>query len=378
MKTHFGILTCVIIACVASSSGLAQAGSSQPSVKNDDPRVAELAREVCKKGWIIYAARIPKELYLAKRLQNGNSKSNPAPEEAQSDWDLFIMRPDGTNIHNITNTPTFNEGLPRFSPDSKRILYRRIGADQNFDNNLHGMQGELVFADSNGSNTEVFGGPGEYTWASWGPEGKRIACMSAKGIYFVDLATKKEVGHLDRDGFFQQLTWSPDGKWLCGVANSFGTAWTVARIEIATGAANAVSSMNNCTPDWFPDSKQLIFSYRPANQENNIYGWTQLWMADAEGKKRSLVYGEDGRHVYGGDISPDGLYVLFTGNLEEDGDPDGSGAPMGLMRLSDAPTIGGESKSLRKLHGATKDGPVLVLPDGWEPHWTYHELGAEK
>jgi hypothetical protein len=49
-----------------------------------------------------------------------------------------------------------------------------------------------------------------------------------------------------------------------------------------------------------------------------------------------------------------------------------------LMRLRDAPTIGGKSKALRKLHGATKDGPVLVLPDGWEPHWTYHELRAEK
>lgn len=104
-------------------------------------------------------------------------------------------------------------------------------------------------------------------------------------------------------------------------------------MEIATGAANAVSSMNNCTPDWFADSQHLIFSYRPANQEGNEYGWTQLWMADAEGKQRTLVYGEDGRHVYGGAVSPDGIYVLFTGNMQEDGDAGGSGAPMALLRL---------------------------------------------
>jgi hypothetical protein len=354
MKTHFGIFTCVVVACIALFLGRARADSSQPVGKHDDPRVAGLAQEVCKKGWIIYAARA--------------SKGGPAPEAIQGDWDLFIMRPDGTDIHNITNTPMFNEGLPRFSPDGKRIMYRRIDVSENFDNNLHGMQGELVFADSDGSNAEVFGGQGEYTWASWGPEGKRI----------VDLATKEVIGRLDRKGFFQQLTWSPDGKWLCGVANSFGTDWTVARMEIATGAANAVSGMNNCTPDWFGDSQHLIFSYRPADQENNEYGWTQLWMADAEGKQRSLVYGEDGRHVYGGAISPDGLYVLFTGNMQEDGDASGSGSPMALMRLRDAPTIGGESKALRKLHGATKDGPVLVLPDGWEPHWTYCDLGAVK
>jgi len=236
------------------------------------------------------------------------------------------------------------------------------------------MQGALVLADSDGGNPQVYGKEGEYTWASWGPQGDRIACMSTKGIYFVELATKKVLGTLGRGGFFQQVTWSPDGKWLCGVANSFGTGWSVTRMNAATGEVNAVSRVDNCTPDWFPDCNNLIFSYRPANQAGSQYGWTQLWMADAEGRARRLVYGEDGRHVYGGCVSPDGRYVLFTGNMEEDGDPTRSGAPMGLMRLRDAPTIGGESRALRAVHGATKDGPVLVLPDGWEPHWTYAEI----
>ena len=355
MKRYFGIFTFVVIAAIALFAGQSRADNPHPAGRYDDPRVAELAEEVYKKGWIIYGAR-----------------------DLKGDWDLFVMRPNGSDIHNITNTAMFNEGLPRFSPDGRRILYRRIPVSERFDNNRHGMQGELVFADSDGGNAKVYGKEGEYTWASWGPEGKSIVCMSAKGIYFVELATKKVVDRLDRRGFFQQLSWSPDGKWLCGVANSFGTGWSVARVEIATGTANAVSSMDNCTPDWFPDSLHLIFSYRPADQGNSEYGWTQLWMADGEGKERTLVYGEDGRHVYGGAVSPDGLYVLFTGNMQEDGDASGSGAPMGLMRLSDAPTIGGQSKALRKVHGSTKDGPVLVLPDGWEPHWTYCELGATK
>ncbi|HUV42233.1 MAG TPA: hypothetical protein VMW23_10645, partial [Sedimentisphaerales bacterium] len=218
-----------------------------------------------------------------------------------------------------------------------------------------------------------------YTWASWGPQGKRIACMSAKGIYFVDLSTKEVVGRLSRQGFFQQVSWSPDGKWLCGVANSFGTGWSVARMEIATGAANAVNRVNTCTPDWFADSRHLIFSYRPPNQQgNNGNGWTQLWMADGEGTQRSLVYGEDGRHIYGGVVSPDSRYVLFTGNDREDGDPTRAGAPMAIMRLQDAPTIGGQSIALRQLHENTRDGPVLVLPDGWEPHWTYADIGVKK
>lgn len=211
MKIHFGIFACLVIACIALFAGRAPAVNSRPAGRHDDPRVAGLAEEVCKKGWIVYAAR----------ALNG-------------DWDLFIMRPDGSDIHNITNTPIFNEGLPRFSPDGRRILYRRIDVSDRFDNNLYGMQGELVFADSDGGNASVYGREGEYTWASWGPEGKRIACMSMKGIYFAELATKEVVGRLDRRGFFQQVTWSPDGKWLCGVANSFGASWSVARMEMGT------------------------------------------------------------------------------------------------------------------------------------------------
>jgi Tol biopolymer transport system component len=313
--------------------------------------VAELAKEVREKGWIVYGART-----------------------AAGDWDLFLMRPDGSGVRNITNTPAFNEAAPRFSPDGRRLLYRRLTKGENIEPNRYGMQGVLVFADSDGGNPQVYGSQGDYTWASWGPQGDKIACMSEKGIYFVELATKKVLGTLDRKGFFQQVTWSPDGKWLCGVANSFGTGWSVARMNAVTGEVNAVSRVDNCTPDWFPDAQSLIFSNRPPNQVGSRDGWTQLWTADAEGRERRLLYGEDGRHVYGGVVSPDGQYVLFTGNMQEDGDPTRSGAPMGLMRLRDAPTIGGESKALRAVHGATKDGPVLALPDGWEPHWTYAEI----
>jgi hypothetical protein len=64
------------------------------------------------------------------------------------------------------------------------------------------------------------------------------------------------------------------------------------------------------------------------------------------------------------------VFRLFTGNKEEDGDPKNAGAPMGLLRLRDAPTITGVSHAARKEHPGAKDGPVLALPAGWEPHWT--------
>ncbi|HWI55985.1 MAG TPA: hypothetical protein VNZ22_02075, partial [Bacillota bacterium] len=245
------------------------------------------------------------------------------------------------------------------------------------DNNRHGEQGVLVLTKADAREPVVLGKEGEFSWASFDPSGDQIATLSIKGIAFVDWRTRAVLRTLPRRGFFQQMTWSPDGRWLCGVANSFGTGWSIARMNAGTGEAFAVNTVDCCTPDWFPDGTNVIFSWRPPGQKvNNGYGWTQLWRADAEGRSRSLVYAEDGRHVYGGNISPNGRYVLFTGNMNEDGDPGNAGAPMGLMRLSDAPIIGGSSAPLRAQQPTAKTGPVLVLPPGWEPFWTSYDYGA--
>jgi len=338
------ILRCL---CLVIFSSAALAGDLSPEV-------AKLAGEVRGKGWIVFPARSEK-----------------------GDWDLFVMRPDGSQRRNITNTPDANESYPLFSRDGSRLLYRRLARNEIIDGNRYGEQGVPVVANADGTEPRVIGGEGDLPWASWSPDGQALACLSVKEITFVDAASGKVLRTLPRHGFFQQMTWSPDGKWLSGVANSFGTAWSIARMNITTGEANAVSNVDCCTPDWFPDGTKLIFSNRPPGQKtNNGQGWTQLWSADVDGHNRQLIYGEDGRHIYGGQVSPDGRYVLFTGNPQEDGDPGESGAPMGLMRLSDAPIIGGESKELRALHPDTKSGPVLTLPTGWEPCWTFSESPA--
>jgi len=330
------------------------AGSQVTASAGDNAAVRKLADEVRGKGWLAFCARA----------------------EA-GDWDVFLCRPDGSHRRNLTNTPRYNEAAPQFSHDGRRLLYRRLSRSEIISGNRYGAQGQLVLANSDGTGAEVYGEAGQYPWASWSPDGTQIVCLSIKGISFVNVADRQTVRPLERKGFFQQLTWSPDGQWLSGVANSFGTGWSVARMNAATGQTNAVSRVDCCTPDWFPDSMNLVFSHRPPGQKGNGgNGWTQLWTADGEGKARRLVYGEDGRHVYGGHVSPDGKYVLFTGNFREDGDPENAGAPMGLLRLADAPIITGESQELRALYPGAKSGPVLVLPSGWEPCWTFAEIGS--
>ena len=101
-------------------------------------------------------------------------------------------------------------------------------------------------------------------------------------------------------------------------------------------------------------------------------------MADGEGQKSQLVYGEDGYHVYGEALSPDGKYMLFSNCPVDGGGSEKDGAPIFIMRMADAPIITGASKDLRKVHPNTKDGPVLEIGFGWEPCWTYTEIIKEK
>lgn len=320
----------------------------------EDAAVLQLAAEVAGRGWIASAAR-----------------------SDAGDWDIFLFRPDGSQRRNVTSTKDANEGYPMFSRDGTKLLYRRLARGETFDGNRYGEQGECVIANSNGTQPRSLGGDGEWPWATWSPDGGTLACLSVKGISLRDITTGQEIRKLPRNGFFQQLTWSPDGKWFSGVSNGYGTGWSDARMYAQTGLTNAVSRVDCCTPDWFPDSRRMIFSNRPEKQgTNNGYGWTQLWMADADGSNAQLVYAEEGRHIYGGHISPDGRHVLFTGNAQEDGDASNNGAPMGLMRVADAPIIGGESPSLRKLHPGARNAPVLKLPAGWEPSWTLSESPA--
>lgn len=314
--------------------------------------VHRLAMEVRSKGWIVYSAR-----------------------SRQGDWDLFACRPDGSGVRPLTRTPEFSEFYAQVSRDGTQLLYRRLPRGGTVDPNRHGTQGELVVSGSDGRQPKVVGRTGEFAWASWGPDGRHFACLDVTGIQIVELATRQTVRKLPRQGFFQQMTWSPDGEWLIGVANGFAKGWTVARLNVASGEALPINRLECCTPDWFADSRRVIFSWRPPGQrDDHDHAWTQLWMADAEGQTRRLLYAEEGRNLYGGFASPDGRYVVFNGNQRAGGDPDHDGSPMSVLRVADAPIIGGEHLTLRIKNPQAKNGPLLMLPVGWEPVWTSARL----
>jgi Tol biopolymer transport system component len=353
-----------IVLVLAGLSGGARA--EKRAVK--DPEVRILYNELAKKGWIVYSAKTEK-----------------------GDCDLFISRPNGADVRNLTQTPGANELGARFFPDGKRMLFRRVRALEPKVDYRELTYGVLVIADADGSNPRTLGGEGDYPWATVSPDGKQIACLYKKEgkIRIFDLATLKMVKEMARQGIFWQLGWSPDGREFCGTANMAGQEWNIVTYGVESEKLTLISRVLNCTPDWFPDSRGCIYSHRNTSlasddgaaaakkigKEPN-YSWTMIMMADREGKDRKLVVAEQYRHLYYACLSPDNKYVIYC-RLERDGSLTG---PMAIIRLADAPIIDGSWQAVEKQYAKNaKRGPVLYLDPrtGFDPHWTYAEIAGK-
>ncbi len=75
-----------IVALTATCGALDDVQAQARNVQPDPLRL--LVEEVRAKGWIVYSAKT-----------------------SRGDWDLFIMRPDGSQRRRIVETNQFNEGV---------------------------------------------------------------------------------------------------------------------------------------------------------------------------------------------------------------------------------------------------------------------------
>jgi Tol biopolymer transport system component len=332
------LVLAVLTAILAAAAHWGGAAESMPSVLAGLPEpageVGQLAAELRSKGWLVYSAKT-----------------------ASGDWDLFLMRPNGSNRRRLTDTRGFNEAGARFSPDGQRLLYYRMAKSEPVDNNNYGTF-DLVLANADGKEPVVLGAG--FQWASWSPDGRQIACLSPKAIQIVDVPQGKVVRELPRKGIVSQLVWSPDGKRFSGTANGLGEFWSIGCLNAETGLLQAVSETEryNCTSDWTPDSRGIVYARGIIPRQP---GRAELWVARSDGTERRRLYAEAERHVYGACASPDGKYLLFTRSAEDLGKV--AQIEMAIIRWPDPTPATGAQLVVR-----------LDLGPGWEPHWTATEI----
>jgi dipeptidyl aminopeptidase/acylaminoacyl peptidase len=185
--------------------------------------------------------------------------------------------------------------------------------------------------------------------------------------------TREIVRQYPRKGMVSQLVWSPDGKRFIGTANGLGPFWNIGCLDPFTGSIRAVGETQryNCTPDWTPDARQVVYARGIIPEQG---GRAELRMTDANQGQGQTLYAEEGRHIYGACVSPDGRYLLFTRSIEDLGKVNHAGTTMSIIRWADTPMVGDSSVALRARLPRARSGPRLDLGRGWEPHWTGKEI----
>lgn len=177
-----------------------------------------------------------------------------------SNTDIFVMEPDGSDITNLTNTPDDHERGPAWSPDGQLIAFERNSnlwiMDEDGSNQI-----QLTLDDAGADNP------------TWHPDGTKIAFLGVRGqgdaTYMYDFETQ-EVSFLLEEGGTNvggEVEWSPDGTRIAyGLADLFvANADGSDPVRLTTNSPGV-----DANPSWSPDGSRIAFRSN-RSFENDIF-----------------------------------------------------------------------------------------------------------
>jgi len=219
--------------------------------------------------------------------------------------DLFVVKIDGSQSRRLTDDE-FRDRSPVWSPDGQRLAF--------YSDRSGSYQLWLIRPDGSGLEevTDVSGGT--VTMPIWSPDGKRIAYPAIPGGgQIVDLSGGKfpvEPEALPRigehDGFWP-FSWSRDGRRLAGVGMSDdAVSQSIAIYDLGSRKYSMLPAGSNATgwrfTDWLSDSRRLV-----------VRDPSGIWLVDSAGgdPKRLVAVGGYG---YGRSVgvSRDDRWLTWT------------------------------------------------------------------
>ncbi|HEX3529766.1 MAG TPA: DPP IV N-terminal domain-containing protein [Thermoanaerobaculia bacterium] len=177
-----------------------------------------------------------------------------------SHGDVFaVSAKDGGLAARVTDTPG-PEGQLTWAPDSRRLVYT---SDRNGHSHL------VLYDFATSRETVLTKGSSEDDTPRFSPDGKLLAFeRDRKGLWILDLASHQERKLVDALldgpplGSERPFDWSPDGRWIAYLSYGDRLFRDIRVVPVAGGAPRAVSFLANLNGDdlsWSPDGKFLLY-----------------------------------------------------------------------------------------------------------------------
>lgn len=269
--------------------------------------------------------------------------------ERTGNWELFTMNANGSNVINLTNSPTDDE-RPSYSTDGQKIAFTRTV----------GGNADIYTINANGSGLQrLTTDPADDNGAQWSPDGTKIVFRSIHNdnidIYVMNADGTGQTRLTTNASSENGPDWSPDGQKLAFVSTRTGNGDIFImnsdgseQIQLTTNPANDIA------PAWSPDGSRIAF-------RSDRSGAADVYVMQSNGQgtvNLSNHPAEDRDPAW----SPDGSKIVFHSDRNGDYeiyvmDADGSD----VVRLTYSP-----GRDLESDWGGNEDSPppcYILSPD---------------
>jgi Tol biopolymer transport system component len=258
------------------------------------------------------------------------------------DAEIFVMAPDGTQIHPFTDNDR-TDFDPAWSADGRQLAYSSSGADADI---------WVINADGTGEHDVSNDPTGPDIQPAWSPDGTQIAFVkqhfdgsSEIWVMNADGSNQRELTTGGGTSVNIRPSWSPSGTWIAFASNQTGNLelYKIRPSGSAQSRFTFTDTIQEDNPNWSPDGTRLAFdgcvspTYPcPGSPNNEIFS---MRVDGTDWRRLTNDPSIDANPAW----SPDGTQIVFRSDRAPDGtqlwkmNADGSG----VVQLTFVPFLGG-------------------------------------